>query len=523
MVRLVKRSHELLACLIRLRFDALIYLGSLCVLVYASNRLGPSLGELTRLAHADRAAALVERAAAHGAAALIDETALAAYQGFASSPPALLFGAWMKLSLGRLGLLDLLTAQRAAWILLAAAGPWALYRLLRQPLGIGVALCAAALWLFTPRWLGAAVSGEPGAILGALWMLVTLIYLHARSAGKSFPGATQRRAQRTLPALGAACAFGVAVNVSLGALWLLPLLLLHEAVAHWRPWRRMLRRGLLPVPTAWVTMLVGGGLIALLSCPQLYTGGAAGALGFVLKHLNAEAATTLYLGSASDPEQLPTSFAAYWILATTPAFILLWALTGLWRVWLTRGRASSGGLRQLGGVGLAYTTVIAMFAPPHLMPFPPYSQLALGYLAMLAGFGLAWARRQFGSHGWWVLAATVSSAALAALLPVSSSGGAYSLLLGGSGGLVERRTFALDGSEIAAALPELEALGRDPLVLGTQYPQALFDRLRQSGRLSIQIQARPPGQGEVELARGETQGQVAVKRGRAVIWSLTEP
>src|SRR5262245_11480052 len=90
-----------------LAIGALIGLFALCCVGLASRALAPAFGELPRLLALDGAERLVREIAGAGFGTL-SAAKLRALSPDADAPPALalLFAAWARVSLGRLGILD---------------------------------------------------------------------------------------------------------------------------------------------------------------------------------------------------------------------------------------------------------------------------------------------------------------------------------------------------------------------------------------------------------------------------------
>jgi hypothetical protein len=99
------------------------------------------------------------------------QVALATFERRETFP--LLLAAWSRLSLARLGVLDLTTATRLPWLLLGASGPALSCWLMGRSTGPVGGLVAAMTLMMIPAWRHSAVSPASWALVLA-WWLVTL-------------------------------------------------------------------------------------------------------------------------------------------------------------------------------------------------------------------------------------------------------------------------------------------------------------------------------------------------------------
>lgn len=213
-----------------------------CVLYWSERQAAPE-AEQPRLHAVAELEPVVLAVAANGLGQLSAHDARARLQQSAHEPALMaLFGAWAKLSLGRLGILGPTTCARLPWLVLCALGPALLYRALRPLRGALVALVAAATLAFLLLRDGAGVAQREATSAIGWLLLVLTAYLSTLQ-----PALSAR--QRQCSAVSAALALGVAVALDRSALWAAVICMLHLAAARWAATRRSARRGHFPLPS----------------------------------------------------------------------------------------------------------------------------------------------------------------------------------------------------------------------------------------------------------------------------------
>lgn len=116
-----------------------VYVLGLGLLVHLSRQTGPAQDELGTLAAIERSGDLIKRVASGGLSVLL----LPEHRATLDSGLLVLAGAWSKLSLGRLGVLDPLTAMRLPWLLLGALAPLSVHLMLTPSRGRGAGVVGA--------------------------------------------------------------------------------------------------------------------------------------------------------------------------------------------------------------------------------------------------------------------------------------------------------------------------------------------------------------------------------------------
>jgi 4-amino-4-deoxy-L-arabinose transferase-like glycosyltransferase len=512
----------------RTRALGLLLLGlSLFVVLTVSARTGPSFPELARLEAITRASDVVIEVARSGPSALVAAPARSVYAKLDSGGTLpVLLGAWARLSVGRIGLLDGLTASRLPWLLLAALVPYLVYLLVEPSRGPRVALTAGLLALVLPRFIHGAAVTTPGVTASATWLLVAVLSLRTLGAGARRMSAW---------AIAASAALGVGVAVTWSALWVLPLLTLHLWLARPRAFRRLMRRGRLPLPAFALPALLVTPMVLLVFDPGLWTANPVAAVRAMLRPLAPRIEPTIYAGRLVEQLPAPKSYALSFVMQTLPAVVLVALLLGLVLiVHRALGRRFAAGClrpaadrRALGAfvvIGLVVTLFGPALAPPPLVTFPPPVEAALPFVAIAAAFGVdAAARKAAGRYAWLVTAFIIAVVAHLALRAPSTGGASFNVLLGGAARVVQSRALPIgDGSEVAALAEPLDALGRAQIsLLAPEVPPALWRVLRDARRLRTVVVSSAERDG-LALIRGEGHGDVVarVEREGAVLWTL---
>lgn len=500
---------------------------ALALLVVVSRQTGPARAELGWLAQIDAQTELVKRVAARG----LSELARPEHRPSLESGLLVLVAAWSKLSLGRLGWLDPLTAMRLPWLMVGALAPLSLYLTVRPSRGRLVALTAAALCLLVPRFSHAIVVLDEAAVVAS--MACVVMAAHVRALGPATPRGAG--ADRSLGwAVLAAVALGFGASLSLGVIWVVPLCVIHFAWVRRGSAARLLRRGRVPIP-GWLLLAIPIAPIVLLSFePALWRGSPATLARFFLAPLEPTIAPTEIAGKVVDRLPVPRWFALDWLLHAVPASILALALIGLGvgAHRLLARRFASGALRPgvdrhgldaLAGVGLLGGLIGLCSTPDVLTTFPPRTVALVPPLAMAA----ASAVERLSS---WIQPACLRPVFLAAVLAAlavptatasATASASASPVTGGA--RVARRSIPLsDGSELAALARHIDALGRPSVTLSAppDVPAELWDRLVQARRLRTRVTL--DRHGELSLTRGRGSGAAVarVQRDGATVWTL---
>jgi len=508
----------------------------------ASRALAPAFGELPRLAALDNAERLVREIAGTGFGAL-SAAKLRALSPDADAPPALvlLFAAWARVSLGRLGILDPLICARLPWLVASALGPLLVYAIVLPSRGRLAAVLAAALLLFQPRWLHAAGVATGPAALSGVWLLAIALYLRSQVSGR----------RRLCWAAGAAIAIGAAAALSLATLWLAVLLLLHHFAAHWGSVRRLLRRGRVPVPAALILAVPLGPLVFFLCRPELVSENAITTLRGLFAVLAPSVQETLFHGRVAGAVSAPVlAYAVTALIWTLPTTLLVAVALGFGAIVepaLAR-RFASGRLRPerdrraLGALvvlGTCVSSIAPAVAPAPLLVFPPRLELVLPFLAIAAALGVeVAARRAAGAPRAWAPAGLiVAMLAWQSLREPATIAAAYAPLFGGAESVSKRRLFALgDGSELGALARRLDALaqvsGRRPsaglpdspalAVDAPDIPEGFWQALKRHGRIKASVTRSPGTPLRVERGAGRGRAVAVVERDGAALWSLLE-
>jgi hypothetical protein len=529
------------------------------LVLWVSRVTAPSYDELDRLAAVDRAEAVVRTVAQQGLGALRASGARAQL-GAPSDDGVLgaLLGAWARLSVGRIGLLDALTSARLPWLVLGSMAPLGLYWLARPSLGPGAARLAAVLLALHPAWLHAvAVTAESAwtvsfgvLVLGACLESLAPRVPAAKDARVTSPPNPSKR--RWLPrsrsseevesppldsepirpqkpcwarlfwAMIAAIVLGLGLAFGRSTLWTVLILLTHYALARRARVRRLLAMSEWPVPAAALMGMALGPLVAWMLTPVLWAATPLELARWWLAPLDLAALPGELQGLRGIVRPL------HWVLTTTPGVTLACILAGL-IVALERrlpGRSPPSGVgpdpRALGmliGVGLAFTLVLPPWWPRVLSAPVPRFEACLPWLALAGGWGAdRFGRRWLGERrARWGMAG-VTALALASLLTSD---------LGTLG--VERLTLATrgDGSELGALAAPIDALGATRLTIAApdvppRYWQALADWKRMRTHLVGGLNASAD---LVLLPSAAPGGEVvaAVRHRGLVVWALRRP
>lgn len=504
-----------------------VYVLGLGLLVHLSRQTGPAQDELGTLAAIERSGDLIKRVASGGLSVLL----LPEHRATLDSGLLVLAGAWSKLSLGRLGVLDPLTAMRLPWLLLGALAPLSVHLMLTPSRGRGAGVVGALACLVMPRFGHAVVVQRDGALVASLVCLVLAAHVRAMGPGRSgAPGA-----RSTLGwALFGAVLLGFGAAQSLAVLWVLPLMLLHFAWARRSSLRRLLRRGRLPMPALVLVAVPVAPLVLLLLRPGLWKTTPATIARFFLAPLEPSIARTELAGRVVDRLPVPGGFAWTHLWHTLPLAIGLAALVGLGVLAheLLARRFASGSRRpppERHAVGALAVLVIGFgligpaLTPDVLTTFPPRVELVMPFVALLSAIGLERLARATGSPrtGSVLQAATLGALGVVVLLRAPTAGSSAGPLVPSS----RRAVLPLgDGSELGALASRIDALGvpsvtlSAPADLSPELWRWLFEARRLRTRVTL------AAGGELSLERGAASGgeRIAeVRRDGVVLWSLS--
>jgi 4-amino-4-deoxy-L-arabinose transferase-like glycosyltransferase len=517
---------------------ATLFVFALLVTIWVSAHTGPAFDELARLRAENAMQAVVRHIASSGVAALAAPSSQAAYAAFHGRGTLLvLLSAWSRLSIGRVGLLDSLSAARLPWLMLSALSALLVYVLALPSLGRRTALLAGLLLALTPRWVHAAAVSSSGVAATACWLFVMASYI--RSLGPARAGLNQKT--NTLGwGLLAAAATGFGLAVSSATLWALAIVVLHFWLARHRSTRRLLKRGRVPVPPFVLFAIFIAPVACVLFNPALWRIRIVSIARWLLAPLAPSVAATQYAGQLVDGPPVPGGYAARWLVETLPAVLLACALVGL-GVLAHRAlarRFATGSLRPprdrhalgtLIGLCLAFTVLGPFVRPAVLTTFPPRVELALPFVALSAAIGLERAARaaagaRFAAWAEFATAALVGALAVYAPSTLSAS---FDELLGGASRAVHVGVFAVgDGSELGPLAHDIDTLGRSQVsLLAPGVPPDLWNALRDAGWLRTAVVTAPLDRpGDLLLERGRRTGRplFEVERDGAPLWALRE-
>lgn len=503
-----------------------VYVLGLGLLVHLSRQTGPAQDELGTLAAVEQSGDLIKRVASGGPSALL----LPEQRATLDAGLLVLAGAWSKLSLGRVGVLDPLTAMRLPWLLLGALAPLSVHLMLVPSRGRVAGVVGALACLVMPRFGHAVVVQREGAVVAALVCLV--LAAHVRAMGPARPGAPGARS--TLGwALAGAVLLGFGAAHSLAVLWALPLVLLHFAWARRGSLRRLVRRGRLPIPALVLVALPVAPLVLLLLRPGLWKTTPASIARFLLAPLEPSITRTELAGRVVDRLPVPAGFAWTHLWHTLPLAVGLAALVGLGVLAheLLARRFASGSRRPppdrhaagaLAVLVVGFGLIGPALTPDVLTTFPPRVELVMPFVALLSAIGLERLARAAGSPraGRVLEAATLAALGLVVLVRAPTAGSSASPLVPSG----RRSALPLgDGSELGALASRIDALGLPSVTLSApaDLSPELWRWLFEARRLRTRVTVAPGG--ELALVRGASPGGerlAEVRRDGVVLWSL---
>jgi hypothetical protein len=513
----------------------LIAVGGLLLTVAASRVTGPTFDEERRLTAVRRATELIRGVVDFGPTALASSSAEAIYDELApfGTLPSL-FSGWFGEVLATARVLDRLTAARLGWLLLTGLAPAAAYFLTLRSHGPRVAALSACVLLCMPRWMHAAAAAREPAIVASIWLTLLALYvqsvpppLDARLRGKRPPF--------RLASVAFAIAFGLGLSITFATLWVLPLIGLHAVLVRSRGLRRVLRQGMLPLPAGLLLMIVVSPVTLLAATPVLWKGGGAHAAQWLLSPLAPSIEPLLYRGGpVVSPRDVPGGYALRWLVATTPALVLVLALAGAYvlssEFWARRHRAERRqprfGLGLLLLLGLVAVVLGPAITPAVLTLFPPRIEAALPLLAIAAAVAVERAARRVLGPSRSVLFVIGAATAFVAFglfgLPTASA--SFGLLAGGTARAIQGRAWTVgDGSELAVLARSIDAVGMPRLTIDApEVPRGFWSALENVGRLRTHVDPGRPGPLALSVVRGPAPGAIStVVRDGATLWSLS--
>ncbi len=409
---------------------------------------------------------------------------------------------WLAAPGPKLHLADRLTAARLPVVATSALLPVAAYWLLRGAFAWPIAASGALLSVLAPRATIDLVSLVGDGPVAA-WLAVA-VALHVRSEA--------RGASPWLGAL-AAVALGAAASCSLAALWALPVLVLDHLVRAWPAPRDALARGWASIPSS-VALAPLVGLAVLVAADRALSAHPFDrARELLVAAGSPEIARGTWLGERPLPDTIPRGHVAATLLLALPSATSVLAIVGA--LSLAR-RGPRHPVLVTSVIAAAVFVGYPLAVPPALGRFPGRAALALPFVAVAATFGAAMvgraAARRLGAT-WPPLALAVSLALAPVFGAPASLSACFPALAGGAAAARrgERVPF-VDGTEIGAMLPAIDALGLpDATAYAPSVSSADWDAYRRLGRLRTRVRAV----GSLPLARlSIDDGRLT--RGRAV-------
>lgn len=507
-----------------------VYAAALVFFVVLSRYTAPAGAELSTLGGIEQSTELIKRVASRGLSQLF----LPEQRARLAAGPLVLLGAWSKLSLGRIGIVDSLTAMRLPWLALGALAPLSLYLLLRPSRGRALASVGALLLCVLPRFAHSVVVLAEGALVASMFCVV--LAAHVRALGPAHlrePGARCSSAWAVFGAL----ALGVGSALSLGTLWVLAVIVPHFVWLKQSGRVRALRAGGVPLPALLLFALPLAPVTLLVLSPSLWRASPALVARVLLTPLAPSITPGNFGGKLIERPPVPGAFALAQLAQTLPFALMLAVLVGFcviihghlarrFAAGTLRPRRDRHALGALAVIGCLFAVVGPLLTPEVLTTFPPRVELALPFIALLASFGLGWLAVRTGSvrrarvfHV--VVLVCLSLGALGQTATVSAS---VNPLVGGTRRALAARALPLgDGSELGALVSAIDGLGR-PTVTLTAPPDVspeLWRVLLEARRMRTRVTLEP--QGELTLVRGRAESGRAigeVRRNGAVLWSL---
>jgi hypothetical protein len=359
---------------------ALALLGiSLVTLLVASARtpLGPANSDYAALVN--QAEDLVRTIAHDGLGALGQSEVRNHVEQLTKRPLTPLLSAWSALSLGRVGLLAASSSIRLPWLILAGLMPLSVFLVLRDRYGARTALGAACWLLLSPGFIDSALAVRPDAL--GVWSGWLLLAVYAWSERER-----TLHARRELLAVCGALGL-IAFGLSLQALWVLPLILVHALSVRSAQGLRASGRGQVLIP-ATALLLLAVLPVAIVACDPL------------LWHADAPTLIRRVFDEEDPASSVTSRFAPFFVpgLLSLCGLVAL-ALHGLSRRFATgryRPARDRSGIGLLLGLGLLCAALCAWFGASSGRQFAV--ELLRPFLACLVGIGAAALSSRFAAR-----------------------------------------------------------------------------------------------------------------------------
>jgi hypothetical protein len=510
----------------------LVLVGGL-VLTFATSRVtGPAFDEEHRFNAVRRATELVRAVNDLGPSALGSSSAEAIYDEMLpfGPLPAIISG-WFGEVFARAGLLDRIVAARLGWLLLTGAVPGALYFFVLRSRGARVGALSACALFAMPRWVHAAAAAREPAVVAGIWIILLALYVQSLP-----PSLVERRRGIALRSRCSAVAFaitlGLGVSTSLATLWVLPFIVVHALVARPQGLAAGLRRGMLTLPVGLLLVLLVSPLVTVAVTPTLWRANGGRVAEWLLSPLAPTIEPLLYRGgSVVSPRDVPGGYALRWLVATTPALVLVLALLGAgvmaadYTERRRLGRRDDTALGVLLLLGLIAVVFGPAVTPIVLTRFPPRVEAALPILAIAMAITVdRIASRLFGEARslFAVLPAALLCVAFG-LLGVPTASASFGLFGGGTARAVASNTWTVgDGSEVAVLGAAIDKLGLPTIVVeSAEVPRTFWSTLERAGRLHTHVESGRSVGLSFTLARGKQSNALAtVSREGGALWSL---
>jgi hypothetical protein len=334
--------------------------------------------------------------------------------------------------------------------------------------------------------------------------------------------------------LAAALALGATSAVTFGALWALPLAVLHFWLCRRHSFWRLLRRGRVPLPAFVPLAVVVVPVLVFAFTPSLWTMKVISIVRWALEPLAPSVHPAPFAGRLVTELPVPLAFAPTWFVLALPAATLASVLVGLGLLgyralarrfaWgRLRPKRDRTALASLVALGLALTLIGPACVPAPLAIFPPDIAAALPFAAIAAALGLHRIARVAHERQPLVpLGLTLGLLAWICVARPETAAASFDDALGATRVVARTGWLPLgDGSELAGLSPAIEALGREQVTMhAPEVPGEFWRVLKRVRRLHTNVM--PVESGELQLVRaGEGAPALGrVERSGAVLWTL---
>ena len=510
----------------------LVLVGGLVLTLAASRVTGPTFDEERRFNAVRRATQLIRAVTGYGPSALGSSSAEAMYdemQPFGPLPT--IISGWFGEVLARAGLLNRVVAARLGWLLLTGLAPGALYFIALRSRGPRVAALSACALFAMPRWVHAAAAAREPAVVASIWMILLALYVQSLP-----PSSAERRRRMGLrfrcAAVAFAVALGVGVSTTLATLWVLPLIVVHALIARPRGLRAGLRNGVFPLPMGILLVVLLAPLAMLAVTPTLWRANGGHVAEWLLSPLTPAIEPLLYRGGpVVSPRDVPGGYALRWLIATTPALLLVLALlcAGVvaadFTVRRRLGRRDDTALGVLLVLGVFAIVFGPAVTPIVLMRFPPRVEAALPFVAIAVAITVDRIASRAAGEARAVFAVLPAALLFVAygLVAVPTASASFGLFGGGTARAVASNMWTIgDGSEVAPIAAAIDRLGMPTIsVNSAEVPHTYWSTLERAGRIRTHVEPGVSGGLTLTLARGKQPDAIAtVTREGAALWSL---